>query len=178
MLKYWSKITSGNQDRYWHIVYKYLKAHNNDCVVVYKNWAKEIRQILLEIGKEALWLTDMLDTDPKQFIYYARCTLVNIYILEWCRQRQNTNKLQSYLMYKTVFQQELYLINIKSPTSCRGLTSLHLSSHNLAVETGRYPPRFVRHHHFWKQCDEMDVEDEFHFLLNCIIWHMLVWQNR
>ena len=70
-------------------------------------------------------------------------------------------------MYKTIFQHILYLINIKSPKARRSLTSLRLSSNNLAVETGPYSPKVVRYHRFCRQCDEMDVEDEFHFLLKC-----------
>ena len=67
ILKYWVKIVSGPRDIYMFIMYQYLKINVNvNALVQYKNWALEIRRILIakegEIMRFDIQLTDQLTT--------------------------------------------------------------------------------------------------------------------
>ena len=169
MLKYWTKIVSGPRDRYRNVMYQNLKNNvDSNAYAQYKNWALEIRRILIEIGMEGLWHSEHLETSAEQFIAKARCILVDLYITVWRLDMAEKEKLQTHNLYKVTFQHELYLSNIKSVKLRVAMTRLRLSSHNLAIETGRYHPRTVRHHRYCRQCDRLDIEDEYHFMCKCI----------
>ncbi len=47
------------------------------------------------------------------------------------------------------------------------LSRLRLSSHCLNIEVGRYHPRVPRHRRYCTQCNTLDIEDEYHFILIC-----------
>ena len=166
MLKYWIKIINGPHNMYRYSVYQYLKNNivvNRTC----KNWSKEVRSILIQIGREGAWHSDTIDTNTEQFIVYAKQTLIDIYTNEWRRELETKEKMQTYNMFKTIFQHEMYLSNIKSVNVRTALTRIRLSSHNLAIETGRYHPRVERHRRFCAQCNTQDIEDEYHFVCIC-----------
>ena len=75
-------------------------------------------------------------------------------------------KLQSYCIFKEDSQLEPYIDAIKQTKYRFALSRLRLSSHSLAIETGRYTgiPRSERICTF---CNMNVVENEFHFLLSC-----------
>ena len=129
----------------------------------YRNWATEIRNIFIEIGQEEIWNRDYINVSYDCFISMAKGTLVDLYIAEWFQDLNNKDKLR----FKTVFGYETYLSNINSPNIRRSLTRFRLSSHCLEIEMGRYPPRTPSNRRYCKQCNTLDIYDEFHFLLVC-----------
>lgn len=48
------------------------------------------------------------------------------------------SKLEYYRMYKTVFGFEDYLSIVKNESLCKLMACFRLSSHTIAIETGRY----------------------------------------
>ena len=75
-------------------------------------------------------------------------------------------KLDYYCKIKTVFKFEDYLIDISSNELRKNLTCLRLSSHKLAIETGRYSG-IERQNRICEHCNNNFVESEYHFLLIC-----------
>jgi hypothetical protein len=167
ILKYWIKVISGSHNRIRYIMYLFLKQHVNIAVPGCKNWANEVRNILIEIGNEGSWHNNDPGMEHGQFIARARCTLIDLYIMEWKRELESKEKMSTYILYKTGFGHELYLSYIKSTKYRMSLTRLRLSSHCLNIEVGRYHPRIPRHMRYCTQCELRDLEDEYHFILKC-----------
>ena len=79
----------------------------------------------------------------------------------------NQNKLRTYASFKTTFGMENYVLSLKLPDR-RQFTKLQISSHHLAIETGRYTrPITPRNERWCKDCNNHTIGDEKHFLLSC-----------
>jgi hypothetical protein len=88
---------------------------------------------------------------------------------DWLNQVTGTSKLRTYMLFKRSPVQELYLSHVRNVKHRKALTRLRVSSHNLAVERGRWTRpstpselRLCRH----PGCD--CVEDEMHVLVSCV----------
>ena len=82
------------------------------------------------------------------------------------------NKLRTYRTFKNEFYAETYL-NIENPIIRKSIARLRLSSHNLHIETGRYlsgPKRLEPKDRLCKQCNIIECEDEFHFIMKCKLY--------
>lgn len=75
-------------------------------------------------------------------------------------------KLHSYCLFKEDTELEFYLDHVSPNKFKFALSRFRLSSHSLAIETGRYSatPREERLCTF---CNMKSVENEYHFLLVC-----------
>ena len=168
MIKYWAKIITGPTTRIRYAVYQHLY----NCADVqpplgYANWTCQIRNILVEVGRPDIWQTQTLDRTISSFCQFVQQSLTDIYIVQWKAEMQTKDKLHLYVLYKTVFQFQSYLYLPMSPAVRRSMARFRLSAHGLAVELGRYPPKVVRQHRYCRQCDNRDIEDEFHFMFVC-----------
>jgi len=76
----------------------------------------------------------------------------------------NINK--SYCSYKLSFGLEPYLEIIKEPKYRNALARLRTSSHDLKIEKGRHH-NIQREHKFCENCNQKQIENEYHFLLIC-----------
>ena len=72
----------------------------------------------------------------------------------------------TYRLIKTNFCTELYL-NSQLPKYRMALSRLRLLSHTLGIEIGRYPPRIPRNERYCTYCLKHDIDNEFHFVLEC-----------
>jgi hypothetical protein len=75
------------------------------------------------------------------------------------------NKLRSYRKIKTDFKREQYLYADVDKKSLSNFIKIRVSNCNLNIEKGRYLKLPVEQR-ICQLCD-MDVEDKFHFLINC-----------
>ena len=77
------------------------------------------------------------------------------------------NKLKVYASIKNVFAVENYVLALPMMKRMH-FTKLRISSHRLAIETGRYTRQMTpKNEMFCNNCDQLVVGDEFHFLLAC-----------
>jgi hypothetical protein len=96
MLRYWFKIISGAHTRYRYIVYSFLRSHINVRLPgSFRNWALEVKNILISIGQEHVWQSESIDVDIRVFINHVQCTLVDLYVNEW--QRHESKRETLYL---------------------------------------------------------------------------------
>ena len=83
------------------------------------------------------------------------------------KQVNQQNKLRTFRKFKTIYQREDYLKEVKNIRHRVTLTKLRISDHRLKVETGRYTRPYTElERRVCEQCND-GIEDEAHFLLSC-----------
>jgi hypothetical protein len=164
MIRYWIKLLKCNENTILYKVYSLLRrdadqnnSYNNT------NWASHIKSILNAIGMTNLWINQ--DTMDIQLLP-IKSRIVEIYFQSWYGKINNSTRLQSYCLMKHNHNFEKYLDYIKENKYRTALTRFRLSSHNLAIETGRYN-MVDRAERICLNCNMNVIENEFHFLLIC-----------
>ena len=166
MLRYWLKILNGLRDRLRYITFSYLRENiHKELPGQCRNWSLVVRKLLIDIGREYVW--DNNTPVNGNLISYAEQTLVDLYIAEWSATMRNSTKCVNYILYKTLFAHEPYLVSVKSYKHRRVVSCLRLSAHKLDIKVGRYIPVRPRHMRYCRICDTRDIEDEYHFILVC-----------
>ena len=89
----------------------------------------------------------------------------------WLQSIQCNNKLRTFKRFKHEFKLENYLLH-ESLENRKNLTRLRISSHKLAVETGRYI-NIALNERLCQLCECNAVEDEYHFVMNCPFYENL-----
>ena len=89
-----------------------------------------------------------------------------MYHQKWYSDINNSNRLQSYCLFKHDFKLEDYLTDITDNKYKIALARFRTSSHNLSIETGRYDNN-PRQERICRSCNMNQIEDEYHFLLVC-----------
>lgn len=128
-----------------------------------KNWAFQIKSILQQHGFEFVWNNQPSMEIPFKVI---RQRIFDMYFQKWYSEINNSNRLQSYCIFKHDCKLENYLTCVTENKYKIALARFRTSSHNLFIETGRYdntpqPERLC------KSCNMNQIEDEYHFLLVC-----------
>jgi hypothetical protein len=130
-----------------------------------RNWAFEVRKILISVCQNQVWETETINIEYNVFLSNLQRVLVDLYIQDWHITMLNQNKLMSYRLYKSIFCQEMYLSTVKNTRFRMALSRLRLSAHSLAIEIGRYPPRIPRERRFCQYCALQDIGDEYHIVM-------------
>ena len=123
------------------------------------NWAFQIKQMLDNLG-----LSNIMIYQNRIDISFD---LIKQYIFDACKQSwyssvNNSPRLEMYARYKHNFELENYLNFITEKKYNVALTQLRLSSHDLALERGRYE-YINRSDRICKLCNSKSVECEYHF---------------
>lgn len=128
-----------------------------------KKWAWQIKSILEHHGLGYVWYSQTEQQIPYLTI---KKRIVDTYRQNWYTEINNSSRLETYSIFKHDFEREKYLNCIPENKYKIALTRLRTSSHNLAIETGRYDgtPREMR---VCQSCTMNVVEDEYHFSLVC-----------
>ena len=87
--------------------------------------------------------------------------------LIYSRKENAGNKMRTYKLFKQVFHIEPYLLCVKLPKHRVALTKLRVSSHHLAIETGRFhkPSALPVQERLCTTCGK--IEDEILFICEC-----------
>ena len=100
-----------------------------------KNWAYNIKQILDESGLILVWDYQFnMPVDFKAIKYKILC----LYYEKWYAIINNSPRLETYSLFKHTFDLEKYINIIKESKYRTALSRFRTSSHNLAIEQGRY----------------------------------------
>ena len=89
-----------------------------------------------------------------------------MYIKNWYTRICNSNRLTSYILYKDSLAMETCLETIYVNKFRISLSKFRLSSHDLAIEKGRYNNINIENR-LCIYCNMNAIENEFHFLLVC-----------
>jgi hypothetical protein len=83
-------------------------------------------------------------------------------------QNGNGNKLRTYAIFKRDYTMDKYLKCSLSKNITSAIAKLRTSTHNLAIETGRYVrPKLPPERRICKCCNLNLTENEIHFIFNC-----------
>jgi hypothetical protein len=135
-------------------------------------WITSIRYILRELNLESFWLNKPINED--HLIPKVKKLLKNRYKNYWLAcmhddnrpKRGEKNKLRTYRQFKIIFETEKYLETVMIKEHKHSLIKFRISNHNLHIERGRYTNLAI-HLRKCQMCPEMEIEDEFHFLITC-----------
>ena len=164
LIKYWFKIITGSHERYRYKMYVYLKSEIDRTYP--RNWAAEVKHILVQVGRIDVWYTESVNIDIDGFIRQVQSTLIDLYIQEWVTGIYGQDKMITYRSFKHIFCHESYLCNVKIPKFRIALCQLRVSSHSLNIELGRYAPRVPRERRYCVYCNDT-IDNEYHFVLIC-----------
>ena len=134
------------------------------------NWAYNVKTMLDNLGLSFLW--DNQDIIDKSQYSVIKTQLFDNATQELLTSINISDKLDTYSSFKYDTEYEPYLKFINNKKYKFALSRLRLSSHGLAVETGRYNrnPRIPRANRLCLRCNMRMVEDEYHFLLVCPLY--------
>ena len=127
------------------------------------NWAAQIKNISDNSGLSEIWLYQDTISINFDVIKYR---ILDVYKQNWHTRICNSNILSSYILYKDSLSMETYLETIHVNKSRVSLSKFRLSSHDLAIEKGRYN-NINRENRLCTYCNMNVIENEFHFLLVC-----------
>ena len=92
--------------------------------------------------------------------------MLDIYYQTWYSSINNSRRLETYCLLKHTFGFEKYLDFIKDVKFRIALSKFRTSSHDLAIEKGRYI-NLDRNNRVCNNCNLKLIENEYHFLLIC-----------
>jgi hypothetical protein len=170
MIKYWAKIIKSDENCLIRKIYIMLK-DDSDNYRNYnnRNWAFRIKQILDSIGFSNIWNNQFVIEIPLNSIIQR---IHDIYRQSWYSEINNSRRLEAYSLFKFSLQFENYLDFIREPKFRYALIRFRVSSHQLAIETGRHE-NIDRNNRICRNCNMNALETEYHFLLTCPLYRNL-----
>jgi len=172
-----------NTVKYW---LKLVKNYSGNCILqeIYntlckgtrrhaRNWTSNVKFLLQTNGFGDVWEFPN-SVSNNVFIPILLTRLKDTFIVE-CRNGMNIQT--SLSLYKELhdnFEMAFYLRKLLNPKHRHALSKLRLSSHPLLIEQGRHHrPQIQRQNRLCSLCNTRDIEDEFHFVLKCSVYHEL-----
>ena len=136
MISYWAKLTSGNENKIVHILYKYTYTQYRNGE--FKNpWLAFINRILDRCGFSNIWSEQGINTVNEKWLTSVRQTLKDHFIQTWSSDIFSSSKSTIYRIFKTKFGLETYLERL--PVKLRSIfLKFRTTNHRLPVETGRW----------------------------------------
>ena len=131
-------------------------------------WYQKIVTVLSQVDLLAAWEQNVC---PGKLSDFFKRKLFEQFIDNWKKDVTQYPVLRSYLLYKTEFEMEMYLKCIRDSKLRHSLAKLRLSSHMLAIETGRRTkPLTPCEQRLCKHCNLGVTEDEYHFMMICPLY--------
>lgn len=126
-------------------------------------WIENIKTLLCSLGFSGIWCSQSF-LNKKWLVKAAQNKLNDLFIQRWLENIRLTSNSNFYKIFKTTFQQSNYFSHL-STYYCKTFIRFRTRNHRFPVETGRWRsiPFDERKCHL---C-EMDIGDEFHYLLVC-----------
>ena len=159
MIKYWSKLLVSS-----NCILKSCYEYMYDRVENYRevNWVSFIKQELLSLGFGEVWINQCTNKSHLEIIKQR--------IFDQAQQtiRAQIEASPKCILYKhlnDLFCIQYYLCKSLPLHLKKLIAKYRLSSHSLAIETGRYQAT-ARNLRNCPKCNN-DIEDEYHFVLKC-----------
>jgi Reverse transcriptase (RNA-dependent DNA polymerase) len=168
-LKFWGKMSSSRlvKQVYTHRRARYDAGEKN-------RWCKYTHALLSELGMEQIWLQNDTACDDKQWDKDLREKIDEREEKLWLERMQTKPKLRTYITLKHKLKFEPYLDH--DNTQARQImTRLRGGTNELRIETGRYPNtnrdrRLEISERRCLLCMSGDVENEEHFVMECVMY--------
>ena len=126
-----------------------------------QNWAFQIKNMLNNLGFSHVWNNQEQNDIPFNEIKQRIIDQTNQEIL---MANTTSSKLETYCLFKLDTSFESYLNTIILNKYKFALSRFRLSSHNLALETGRYY-NIPKENRICTFCNMNKIESEYHFFI-------------
>jgi hypothetical protein len=156
--------------RYWNVLMNMCESRIPRKILLWEtekrglNWASEIRNLLLDIGRE-----DAFHNRQIINLNYVRNILCEKEKEVWKTNVNNVSKLRSYILFKKEMSLEPYVYKVINRAHRSILAQFRSGILPLKIETGRFtniPIEF----RLCLLCNSNSVEDEEHFLFHCSLY--------
>jgi hypothetical protein len=163
-INYWCKVLHMSNHRYPNKCYKMLHILDSRG---HLTWASHIKNLLFNFGFGIVWITQDIGSQENFLISFTN-RLKDVARQEWFADVCSFDKLCTYREFKTLLNPEKYLFSVEMLSHRKALNRLRCLSHSLLIliEVGRRQ-NIDRESRICVLCDSNDIEDEFHFVLNC-----------
>ena len=143
---------------------------DRSCLV--NNWNRDLKRLFKEIDKEFLWNVDARMVDMKDLLEHAEKSLMHTVKEQWKKDLNSQSKLRTYKLFKENYNVENY-VEINLPRNLRsGLARLRSGTLPIRVKTGRFEQLPINER-LCKICNQNMVEDEYHFVFECVAYDVL-----
>ena len=170
IINYWFKILEAHETKYVKIVYNTM-LQDLETFPNKVNWASLLRDLLRSSGFYEVWLQQGVG-NQNAFVSLFKQRVTDNFIQNWHSRLENSSRA---IFYKTiaVFQFQPYLENINIMKFSHVFSKLRVSSHRLAIETGRWvrPTPIPVGERKCFTCQTL--EDEYHFVLECPVYSQI-----
>ena len=166
ILKYVLRLINMNNNSIVKKVFMELKYLDG---LGFKNWYTNVRNIFEECNLNSILDRDYVtQADVEKYVNTAKVEMNSRFEMDCMAGLSEKPVLRSYIQFKTAFQMENYLMLIKNHRLRKTMSKFRLSSHNLAIETGRHTkPKTLLEERLCNYCNMKLIEDECHFLVSC-----------
>ena len=171
MIKYFSRFYSMPKDRHMYKIYKESIKPTN---IIQNKWFSYIKRIIDENGLSNIWKNQVDENSYNK----STKSISNIFLqrvkdiyaqnaLRYIKKDENSDcgKMQFLRQIKDTYTFEHYLY-IENDQHRKSLSQIRLSSHRLAIETGRWK-NIPRENRLCDYCNLNTIETENHFLFEC-----------
>ena len=138
------------------------------------NWWTEVTNLLASLEISDPKFPELNLTDKNNKLFDTLKEKVYSTHMKYCMARIKPNtedKLCIFLTFKQDYCMEGYLLPLPNLKHMSTIARLRMSSHTLAIETGRHAkPKIAKEERKCRYCNLDDVEDEEHFLLKCPLY--------
>ena len=162
VVRLWLRITQMTDNRLPKIIYLWDKQQN-----MKNSWAKEVRTIMercdLIENYEQNSTNGMNNSTFLELVKQRICLLAAD---KWSNDVQAMPKLRTYAKLKTEFGTVQLLNKQISGKQRSAISKMRSGTFPIYIETGRYR-QIPAHLRLCKLCNYQEVEDEYHFMMNC-----------
>jgi hypothetical protein len=163
-LRYWGKLVKLGRDRLTRVVYN--ESRRRYVEEGAKNWASYTHRIMCVLGLQDFWDKDNTDITTKAWNDEVEAAVLKWEQRNWLEGLASKTKLENYRNWKRTWGLEKYLLIGGELEGTRTLTRLRSGANSLEIDQGRQKG-VVRENRICRVCGN-GVEDEVHFVLNCI----------
>ena len=164
IIKYWFKILQTPENKYIKIIYN-MMIRDIEELPNKANWASLVRDLLASLGFREVWLAQGVG-NVSAFLSVLKQRLSDTFMQNWHDRINNSSRANFYkIIMQFWFQPHQEKINVYK--YIQALSKLRVSSHRLAIESGRWarPTRIPIGERKCVNCNIL--EDEFHFVIEC-----------
>lgn len=171
MIKYWCHLVKDIEDNN-NLLKEAIQLSSAMNKNNHESWVGCIHKIFKYLKLEYIFInenkykTNFIVNKVKEnlTIIFKKQWLNKINSINGTRKKSSGNKLRTYKKFKNNFAFENYL-HIGSKSNRQIITKFRVSAHDLEIERGRYSG-VTAENRICRLCN-LEVEDEFHFLLKC-----------
>ena len=170
IINYWFKLLDSHETKYVKIVYN-LMLQDLERFPNKVNWASLLCDLLRSLGFYEVWLHQGVG-NQSAFVSLFKQRVTDNFIQNWHSRLENSSRANFYKNI-AVFQFQPYLENINVMKFSHAFSKLRVSSHRLAIETGRWVRPIPIPVGERKCFTCQTLEDEYHFVLECPIYSQI-----